>query len=190
MEHDKEAFRRYYPNSTISDSDLISAISEFHKINPNTDFESFLKEKRATWYDFKGHYPNADFDDFVAKNVDGMYGVYRKGTDFLVWGQRKGEPHNHPLSEAIRDALGNNVSFPGSLLALGSSEYPTVGTPYPIMAFPWGSGLGKTTPLSSLKIHVSPNKSFHCKLRDVFDETTVVFRSAKQSHRWLSGPNL
>ena len=44
--------------------------------------------------------------------------------------------------------------------------------------------------LCNFRIHVSPDQSFDCKFRNVFKKCTITFRSAKQSRRWLGGPNI
>ena len=194
MERDKKAFRKYYPNSIISDSDLTEKSRVFHKTFPNSDFVNFLQEKAVNVGRVQEELSQCRVEPLCreerGRRVWGLskrHGLSRVGA--ACWRRKPARPHNHPLSKAILDELGSNVSFPISLLPLIASEYPTTGTPYPIVALPYGTR-PEASALSNLRVHVSPGQSFDCKLRNVFEKTTVVFRTAKQSHRWLSGPNL
>jgi hypothetical protein len=43
--------------------------------------------------------------------------------------------------------------------------------------------------LTQLEIHVAEDKSFTTRVRDIFKETVVTHKSAKESRRWLSEPS-
>ena len=52
--------------------------------------------------------------------------------------------------------------------------------------------LKRTHCLTSLwsKKYVTPDKFFNCDFRDIFNNTQITHYSGKESHSWLSGPNM
>ena len=75
------------------------------------------------------------------------------------------------------------MSFPDSLKLIDKK--------YPIPTIGFEETAADITPLlTDLDIFVSPKQKFSVKMRNIFRETTVTFKSAKQVRRWLSGPDL
>ena len=61
---------------------------------------------------------------------------------------------------------------------------------YPIPAIDFEDIASDITPLLTyLEIFVSPKQKFSVNMRNIFKETTISFKSAKQARRWLSGPD-
>ena len=186
MERDKKVYRKYHPNSTMSDVELTNEVKSFRKLFPHVDLESFFLNRQIVWSDFQRVYPRADLAKFEEETVDGRDGVFFKGTNLLAWGESGVKVDR--LNPSIVDALGaGSSSFPASLLSTIEG--------YPVMATPWGKppslwrGKGAHDMLCNFRIHVSLDEGFDCKFRNVFKEDTITFRTAKQSRRWLSGPN-
>ena len=75
-----------------------------------------------------------------------------------------------------------NNNFPDSL-TLANKKYP-------IPAIDLEDTTLDITPLlTCLDIFVSPKQKFSVNMRNIFKETTISFKSAKQARRWLSGPD-
>ena len=75
-----------------------------------------------------------------------------------------------------------NNNFPDSL-TLSNKKYP-------IPAKHFEETATDITPLlPNLDIFVSTKQKFSVNMRNIFKETTISFKSAKQARRWLSGPD-
>ena len=88
------------------------------------------------------------------------------------------------FSNDMKRALGLASGFP---LELNSN-------PKPDLSVPAIQFYAKTHPLSDVlvkeKIYVTPDKFFNCDFRDIFTNTQITHYSRKESHSWLSGPNM
>ena len=66
--------------------------------------------------------------------------------------------------------------------------------PKPDLSVPAVQFYAKTHPLSDVlvkqKIYVTPDKFFNCDFRDIFTNTQITHYSGKESHSWLSVPNM
>ena len=80
------------------------------------------------------------------------------------------------------DSGKTNNNFPDSL-TLSNKKYP-------IPAIHFEETATDITPLlTNLDIFASPKQKFSVNMRNIFKETTVSFKSAKQARRWFSGPD-
>ena len=181
METRKILYRKYFPNSRISDSDLELLLNSLGKWYPGMSIKAVFREMQQDnvfWNNFKARYPHADLSKFHLDNTDNVRNVYYGGE--WVWGESK---HNSSVfSIAERSALGKMSTFPRELI-LSNNRYPVPGIKFS------ESVDDIANELVNLDIYVTPTDSFKAKMRNVFTKTVVSFWSSKQAYAWLRGPN-
>ena len=181
MEAKKASYRKYFPNSTISDVNLEILLNSLAKYYPGKPLKVVFKEMRVDnvfWSRFKAKYPHADVHNFHLDNTDGVRNVYFG--DHWAWGELK---HDRSVfSSAERSALGRMSSFPKEL-TLSRNRYPVPGVSFSESCKDIADSLVR------LDIYVTPTNSFQGKMRNVFTKTVVPFWSSKQCYAWLGGPN-
>ena len=181
MEAKKALYRKYFPNSNISDANLVILLNSLAKYYPGKDLKVAFKEMQgdnAFWGRFKAKYPHADRSKFHLDDTDGVRNIYFD--DHWAWGETK-----HDSSAFSRDevsALGRMSSFPMEL-TLSSNRYPVPGVSFS------ESCSDISGELVNLDIYVTPTNSFQAKMRNVFKKTVVPFWSSKQCYAWLGAPN-
>ena len=181
MDGKKALYRKYFPNSNISDADLTVLLISLAKYYPGEGLNSVFNEMQgdnAFWSKFKAKYPHADVHDFHLDNTDGVRNVYFG--DHWAWGETK-----HSKSAFSREeisALGRMSSFPMEL-TLSSNRYPVPGVSFS------ESCKDISEKLVNLDIYVTPTASFQAKMRNVFGKSMVRFTSGAQGHAWLNEPN-
>ena len=148
-----------------------------------------IKNKMVLLDEFKKRYPKADLSQF--QFVPDSYGgyIYWKKNNMITvisYDDLTGKTWTDDLPEDLKTKLNQDLglknSFPDSL-SLTNKKYPI-----PAIAFE-DTGIDITPLLTDLDIFVSPKQKFSAKMRNIFKEATITFRSAKQSRRWLSGPD-
>ena len=177
----KTKYRKYFPNSEISDANLtvlLSSLSGYYKGKSLDKVFESMKTDNVFWNRFKARYPHANVKKFHLDETDGVRNIYYG--DHWAWGETK------HIKEAMTreeiDALGKMSSFPMEL-TLGKNRYPIPGVGFGVDAQDVAVGL------VNLDINVSPTDSFSVKMRNVFTKTVVSFWSSKQAYAWLGGPN-
>ena len=181
MDAKKALYRKYFPNSRISDSDLTVLLNSLGKYYPGKDIKVVFREiqqDNVFWSNFKAKYPHADIAKFHLDNTDGIRNIYY--SSHWAWGESQ---HDRSVfSSAERSALGRMSSFPKEL-TLSRNRYPVPG-----VSFSEGAK-DVAVELITLDIYVTPTDSFQTKMRNVFTKTVVPFWSSKQCYAWLGGPN-
>ena len=181
MEAKKALYRKYFPNSNISDADLTILLNSLAKYYPGKSLKSVfggMQRDNAFWRGFKAKYPHADVAKFHLDNTDGVRNIYFD--DHWAWGESKHD--KSAFSSLERSALGRMSSFPMEL-TLSSNRYPVPGVSFS------ESCSDIASELVNLDIYVTSTKSFRAKMRNVFKKTVVPFWSSKQCYAWLGGPN-
>ena len=181
MEAKKASYRKYFPNSEISDANLSVLISSLIKYYPGKPLNIVFKEMQGDntfWRRFKAKYPHADVHKFHLDDTDGVRNIYY-GSNW-AWGETK---HSKSVfSSAEESALGKPSSFPMEL-TLGNNRYPLPGISFEDDVDDIANSL------INLDIFVSPTKSFRAKMRNIFGKSMVRFTSGVQGNAWLNGPN-
>ena len=186
MDAKKALYRKYFPNSRISDSDLTVLLNSLSKYYPGKDIKVIFKEiqqDNVFWSKFKAKYPHADIAKFHLDNTDGVRNIYYGnygGTSHWAWGETKHDRSAFSSDEV--GALGKMSSFPKEL-TLSRNRYPVPGVSFS------ESCKDVADELITLDIYVTPTDSFRVKMRNVFTKTVVPFWSSKQCYAWLGGPN-
>ena len=181
MEAKKVLYRKYFPNSRISDSDLELLLNSLKTAYPGKDIKAVFREMQQDnvfWNNFKARYPHADIRKFHLDNTDNVRNVYYG--DHWAWGESK-----HDSSVFSKDeiaALGRASTFPREL-TLSNDRYPVPGIKFN------ESSDDIASELVTLNIYVTPSESFQAKMRDVFRKTVISFWSSKQAYAWLREPN-
>ena len=181
MDAKKALYRKYFPNSRISDANLTIFLRDIPKFYPNKSIKEVFKEiqiHNEFWAAFKARYPHADSTKFHLDDTDGVRNIYYG--DHWAWGESK-----HDRSVFSKDeirALGKTSTFPKELV-LGNNRYPIPGVSFSEST---GDIAGS---LVTLDINVTPTDSFQGKMRNVFTKTVVPIWSSKQCYAWLGGPN-
>ena len=181
MDAKKALYRKYFPNSRISDADLTILLNSLAKYYPGKNLKSVFGEMRnnnAFWSKFRAKYPFADVHKFYLDNADGVRNIYYG--DHWAWGETMHD--RNAFSSAERSALGRISSFPMEL-TLSSNRYPIPGVSFS------ENTSDISDELVNLDIYVTPTDSFQAKMRNVFTKTVVPFWSSKQAYAWLGGPN-
>ena len=181
MDAKKAMYRKYFPNSNISDADLTILLTSLAKYYPGKGLKSVFSEMQrdnAFWSRFKAKYPHADVSRFHLDNTDGVRNIYY-GSHW-AWGESKHS--KSAFSSLERNALGKASSFPMEL-TLGGNRYPVPGVSFS------DSADDISGELVNLNIYVTPTASFQAKMRNVFTKTVVPFWSSAQCYAWLGGPN-
>ena len=181
MEGKKALYRKYFPNSNISDADLTTLLVSLAKYYPGkplkTVFDEMQQDNRF-WKRFRAKYPHADRSKFHLDDTDGVRNIYFE--NHWAWGESK---HNrNAFSNAEASALGKMSSFPMEL-TLGNNRYPVPGISFQEDVNDIASSL------INQDIFVTPTTSFSAKMRNVFGASMVRFTSGAQGNAWLNGPN-
>ena len=186
MEAKKALYRKYFPNSRISDANLTILLNSLAKYYPGKDINAVFREiqqNNVFWSNFKAKYPHADVAKFHLDNTDGVRNIYygdHGGTSHWAWGESSHDTSVFSSSE--RSALGRMSSFPKELV-LSNNRYPVPGVSFN------ESAVDIADELTTLDIYVTPTDSFQAKMRNIFKETIVPFTSGAQAHAWLNEPN-
>ena len=181
MDAKKALYRKYFPNSNISDADLSVLISSLGKYYPGKPLKNVFDEMQGDndfWRRFKAKYPHADRSKFHLDDTDGVRNIYYG--DHWTWGETTHD--RSAFSGAENSALGNPSSFPMEL-TLGNNRYPVPGISFEEDVDDIANSL------INLDIFVTPRKSFRAKMRNVFGASMVRFTSGTQGNAWLNGPN-
>ena len=181
MDAKKALYRKYFPNSHISDADLVVLLISLAKYYPGKPLKSVFGEMQIDntfWKRFKAKYPHANVHDFHLDNTDGVRNIYYD--DHWAWGESKHD--RSAFSSAEKSALGRMSSFPMELV-LGNNRYPVPG-----VSFSEGAKYIAGS-LVTLDIYVTPTNSFQVKMRNIFFNSMVRFTSGAQGHEWLNAPN-
>ena len=181
MDAKKALYRKYFPNSNISDANLVVLLNSLGKYYPGKPLKVLFGEMQQDnrfWARFQAKFPHADRAKFRLDVTDGVRNIYFG--DHWAWGETKHD--RNAFSNLEVSALGKMTSFPMEL-TLSMNRYPVPG-----ISFSEGAkdiaGL-----LTNLNIFVTPTKSFSAKMRNVFVKTVVSFWSSKQCYAWLGKPN-
>ena len=181
MDAKKALYRKYFPNSRISDADLTLLLNSLAKYYPGKPLKSVfgvMQTDNTFWRRFKVKYPHANVHDFHLDNTDGVRNIYYG--NHWAWGKSKHS--KSAFSSAERSALGKMSSFPMELV-LGNNRYPVPGVSF-------GEDVDDiASSLVNLDIFVTPTKSFHAKMRNIFSNSMVRFTSGSQGNAWLNAPN-
>ena len=181
MEGKKALYRKYFPNSNISDSDLIVLLNSLAKYYPGKPLKVVFKEMQydnTFWARFQARYPHADRSKFHLSDTDGTRDIYFG--DHWAWGQTKHSSSAFSVEEV--NALGKASSFPMEL-TLSNKRYPIPGVGFDENVNDI-AGL-----LTNLDIFVTPSDSFVAKMRNIFKASMVRFTSGAQGNAWLNAPD-
>ena len=181
MDAKKALYRKYFPNSNISDANLVILLNSLSKYYPNKPLKSVFGEMQQDnmfWAKFQAKYPHADRAKFHLDYTDGVQNIYFG--DHWAWGETKHDRSAFSSEEA--SALGRMSSFPMEL-TLSNNRYPVPGVGFSENAKDIAGSL------TTLDIYVTPTKSFKAKMRNVFTKTVVPFWSSTQCYAWLNKPN-
>ena len=181
MDAKKTLYRKYFPNSNISDANLVVLLNSLGEYYPGKPLKAVFNEMQNDiifWTRFQARYPHADRGKFHLDDTDGVRNIYFG--DHWAWGETKHDRSAFSSEEA--SALGRMSSFPMEL-TLSNKRYPVPGI-----------GFDKdvddvANSLTNLDIFVTPTKSFVAKMRNIFGASMVRFTSGAQSNAWLNGPN-
>ena len=139
----------------------------------------------SLWKRFKERYPKADETKFKTMKFFGKETIMFIGRDENIdvfYGNNFRS--SIYFSNYMKRVLGLVSRFP---LELNLNPKPDLSVPA-IQFYP------KTHSLSDFlvkqKIYVTPDKFFNCDFRDIFTNTQITHYSGKESHSWLSGPNM
>ena len=181
MEGKKALYRKYFPNSNISDANLVILLNSLIEYYPGKPLKVVFKEMQQDnrfWVRFQARYPHADRGKFHLDDTEGVRNIYFG--DHWVWGETK---HNmNAFSSEEVSALGRMSSFPMEL-TLSNNRYPIPGVSFT------NDAKDIANSLTTLDIFVTPTNSFQAKMRNVFTKTVVPFWSSTQCYSWLGKPN-
>ena len=125
MEAKKSLYRKYFPNSNISDSDLVVLLNGLAKYYPGKPLNVVFKEMQydnTFWSRFRARYPHADRGKFHLDVTDGTRNIYFG--DHWAWGETKHDRNAFSAEET--SALGRASTFPMEL-SLSNKRYPVPG---------------------------------------------------------------
>ena len=95
MEAKKALYRKYFPNSQISDANLTILLNSLDKYYPGKDLKAVFREiqqDNVFWSNFKAKYPHADISKFHLDNTDGVRSkecnVFKK-TVMSIWSSKQ-----------------------------------------------------------------------------------------------------
>ena len=181
MEAKKALYRKYFPNSNISDADLTILLNSLAKYYPGKPLKVIFSEMindNTFWSRFQAMYPHADRSKFHLDNTDGVRNIYFG--DHWAWGETK---HDHSaFSSDETSALGRASSFPMQLV-MSNKRYPIPGIGFDKDV----NGIADL--LVNLDIFVTPIDSFVAKMRNIFRSSMVRFTSGAQGNAWQNAPN-
>ena len=181
MDGKKALYRKYFPNSNISDANLVVLLNSLTKYYPGKPLKAVFNEMQNDnmfWARFQARYPHADRAKFHLDVTDGVRNIYFG--DHWAWGETKHDRSAFSSEEA--SALGRMSSFPMEL-TLSNKRYPVPGIGFDENVDDVANSL------INLDIFVTPTKSFVAKMRNIFEASMVRFTSGAQSNAWLNGPN-
>ena len=181
MDGKKALYRKYFPNSIISDANLVILLNSLAKYYPDKPLKTVFNEMQGDntfWKRFREKYPHADRSKFHLDDTDGVRNIYYG--DHWAWGVTKHD--RNAFSSAEKSALGKMSSFPMEL-TLGNNRYPIPGISFQEDVDDIASSL------INLDIFVTPTTSFSTKMRNIFGASMVRFTSGAQGNAWLNAPN-
>ena len=181
MEAKKALYRKYFPNSNISDANLVILLNSLIKYYPGKPLKTVfvdMQNDNVFWSRFQAKYPHADRSKFHLDDTDGVRNIYYG--DHWAWGETKHDRNAFSSEEA--SALGRISSFPMEL-TLSGNRYPVPGVGFDENVNDI-AGL-----LTNLDIFVTPSDSFVAKMRNIFGASMVRFTSGAQGNAWLNAPN-
>ena len=181
MQANKVLYRKYFPNSRISDSDLESLLNSLKTAYPGKDIKAVFREMQLDsvfWNKFKTRYPHADVAKFHLDNTDNVRNVYYG--DSWAWGETKHDSSVFSREEVA--ALGRESTFPRELM-LSNDRYPIPGINIDEKAD------DITSELVTLDIYVTPTDSFQVKMRNIFKKTVESIWRSVNAYAWLREPN-
>ena len=181
MEAKKALYRKYFPNSNISDANLVILLDGLAKYYPGKPLKVIFGEMiddNTFWSRFQARYPHADRSKFHLDETDGARNIYFG--DHWAWGETKHSRGAFSTDEV--GALGRASSFPMQLV-LSRKRYPV-----PWVGFDENVG-DIASMLTNLNIFVTPTNSFVAKMRNIFKNSMVRFTSGAQGNAWLNAPN-
>ena len=181
MDGKKALYRKYFPNSKISDADLtilLNSLAKYYSGKPLKSIFIEMQQDNRFWARFQAKYPHADRTKFHLDDTDGMRNIYYG--DHWAWGKSKHD--SGAFSNAEASALGKMSSFPMEL-TLSNNRYPVPGIGFEQDVNDIANSL------TNLDIFVTPTKSFRAKMRNVFEASMVRFTSGAQGNAWLNAPN-
>ena len=139
----------------------------------------------SLWKRFKERYPKADETKFKTTKFFNKETIMFIGKDENI-DVFDGNNFRSSIyfSNDMKRALGLVSGFPLELNL----------NPKPDLSVPAVQFYAKTHKLSDFlvkqKLYVTPDKFFNCDFRDIFTNTHITHYSGKESHSWLSGPNM
>ena len=181
MDAKKALYRKYFPNSDISDANLVILLNSLAKYYPGKPLKVVFKEMQQDnrfWSKFQAKFPHADRSKFHLDDTDGVRNIYFG--DHWAWGESKHD--RSAFSGAEASAFGKPSSFPMEF-TLGNNRYPVPGISFEEDVDDIANSL------INLDIFVTPTKSFRAKMRNIFGASMVRFTSGAQGNAWLNGPN-
>ena len=181
MEGKKTLYRKYFPNSDISDANLVVLLNALTKYNPGKPMKVIFGEMQKDntfWAKFRARYPHFKQKEFHLDITDGKRNIYFG--DHWAWGETTHDTNAFSSEEV--SALGKASSFPMEL-TLENKRYPIPGVGFDKDV----NGIADL--LVNLNIFVTPNDSFVAKMRNIFKASMVRFTSGAQGNAWLNAPN-
>ena len=181
MEGKKTLYRKYFPNSDISDANLVVLLNALSKYNPGKPLKAVFGEMQKDntfWARFRARYPHSSLKGFHLDDTDGVRNIYFG--DSWAWGETTHD--TDAFSNAEKSALGRASSFPMELV-LSNKRYPVPGVGFD------ENPQDIADSLVNLDIFVTPKDSFVAKMRNIFKNSLVLFTSGKQSNSWLHSPD-
>ena len=152
-------------------------------------------DDKTLWKRFLERYPHAYLSKFrrIFEKYDReikeehVRFVGRDGSEYEVFDKKRLQ-YTMYFPDEMKKALGLPVDFP---LELTLNPHPSL----PIPAVDFGEsrplrGLNLREKLKRLDIFATPTDSFSVPVRDIFSNTVIKHTSSKESHEWLSGPNM
>ena len=150
-------------------------------------YVSANKITMSLWKRFRDRYPNADESKFKTIDFCGAKTSMFVGKDETI-DVFDGNSFRSSIyfSDEMKIALGLASGFPLELTLNPKSKLSI-----PAIQF---SDKSKTRPLAEAlinqKIYVTPEQYFNCKFRDMITHTQITHNSGKESHKWLSRPEI
>ena len=141
----------------------------------------------SLWKRFQDRYPNADESKFKTMDFFGKKTIMFVGKDETI-DVFDGNNFRSSIyvSEEMKRALGLAPGFP-----LERTLNPKTKFSIPAIQF---LDKSKTRPLAEAlinqKIYVTPEKYLNCKFRDIFTHTQITHNNGKESHKWISRPEI
>ena len=181
MDAKKALYRKYFPNSNISDANLVVLLNGLAKYYPGKPLKTVFDEMQndnVFWERFHAKYPHADRAKFHLDDTDGVRNIYFG--DHWAWGETKHD--RSAFSSEESSALGRMSSFPMEL-TLSNKRYPVPGVGF-------DENVNDIADLlTNLDIFCTPTNSFVAKMRNIFGASMVRFTSGAQGNAWLNAPN-